>query len=629
MSDQGDSQRPETSPQSEAAAHPEAASPPASASPAGSQPDTSSQVAPPAPKPLPTKAILTALAVVAVLLGVWAASGRRYQTRHTGDSAGPDRAHQNAWNEELLPIAMDKFNRLEEFVEAEMLNQAIDQFDQWIQGQKPLENWQVDPLMAAEPRLMAAIPDLKDLDKLSFARADILALQEAVLMRDVSAWARGEQIDDLERAKQLFDWTVRNVQLVDPRAQPIHQRPFETLLLGSGTLMDRAWVFILLCRQQGLDAVMLAIRDPGDPAKQRFAQWAPAVLIGKNLYPFLTDIGLPIPGPNGVKRNEAGQLDIQPATLSQIVADESLLRQLSIDSKQPYPVKPLDLKQVVALLEASPPYLTQRLKMIESRLAGKDKVVLSTSPSAVAARLKACEHLADVQLWGLPYELIVQRMQNAMMIAQWQQAMWAPFYVGRSPWLMKGRILHLKGRFTGEINAPEMYQHARPSDRELDVANMDAASRLLYRLAKINASYWLGLVAMEQGNHRAAIDYFAKRTLEATPGGPWTHGAKYNLGRVFEALGQTDKASHEYESDISSPALFGNLLRSRFLGSKSAYLPAALTAGPKPAASNKPQAKPGEKPTMPEAKSPEEPAAKKAGASEKRVAPEAKPAVKK
>ena len=93
---------------------------------------------------------------------------------------------------------MDKFNRLEEFVEAEMLNQAIDQCDQWVQGQKPLEGWQVDPMMAAQPQLMSALPELKELDKLSFSRADILALQEAVLMRDVSAWARGEQVDELE-----------------------------------------------------------------------------------------------------------------------------------------------------------------------------------------------------------------------------------------------------------------------------------------------------------------------------------------------------------------------------------------------------------------------------------------------
>lgn len=627
MSDQSDAQRPETSPQPEAASPAQAAPSPEATPQAQAAPPWSATLAEaPAPKPLPTRAILIVLAVIAAMIGVWAISGRRYQARPSGDSAVSGRVHQQVWNEELLPIAMDKFNRLEEFVEAEMLNQAIDQFDQWIQGQKPLEGWQVDPMMAAQPQLMSALPELKELDKLSFSRADILALQEAVLMRDVSAWARGEQVDDLERAKQLFDWTVRNVQLVASHGQPI-QRPFETLVLGSGTVVDRAWLFILLCRQQGLDAVMLAIRDPLDPSKQRFGPWAPAVLIGKSLYPFMVNIGLPIPGPKGIKRNEAGQLDIQPATLSQLVADESLLGQLSVDPKEPYVVKAADLKRVVALIEASPPYLTQRLKMIESRLAGKDKLVLSTAPSALAARLKTCEHVADVQLWMIPYELIVQRMQNAVVIAQWQQLMWAPFYVGRSPWLMKGRILHLKGKLTGEMNAPEMYQHARPSDREMDAANMDTASRVLYRAAKINASYWLGLVAMEQGNHRAAIDYFAKRTLEATPGGPWTHGAKYNLGRVYEAKGEMDKAYHEYESDITSPAFLGNLLRSRFLGSKTAHLPPALLA--KPASPKKPEAKPGEKPTPPAAKSPDKPAEKKAAPPEKPAPPDARPAEKK
>ncbi len=609
MSDQTESQHPEIPPQPEAVVQ-----------------------APAAPsKPFPTKAVLIGLAVVVLIVAAWAAGGRKYQARPGSAASGPDRAHQQAWNEELLPIAMDKFNRLEEFVEAEMLNQAIDQFDQWAQGQRPLQGWQVDPMVAVQPRLIAAVPDLKDLDKLSFSRADILAIEEAVILRDLSAWARGEQVDDLERAKHLFDWTVRNVQLHDPRSQQIPQRPFETLLWGSGTAIDRAWVFILLCRQQGLDAVMLAVRDPSDSSKRRFVQWLPAVLLGKDLYPFMVDMGLPIPAKGGVKRDEAGQLDIQPATLAELAADESLLRQLAIDPTHPYPVKADDVKEVMAMVEASPAYLTQRLKMVESRLAGKEKLVLSTSPSALAARLKGCKQVVDVRLWDIPYQVILDRIQNAMAVVQWQQGMMGPFRVGRSPWLLKGRILYLKGKLTGEPNAAEMYQHARPSDRELDLANMDTGSRLLYRIAKINASYWLGLVAAEQANYRAAVDYFAKRTIEATPGGPWTHGAKYNLGRVYEAMGQPEKAIHEYESDVGSPGLFGNLFRARLLGSKTAHLPPAFSAGSKSAPSSLPAAKPADKPAKP-ADKPAKPADKPAKPAdkpaEKKPASPVSPAVK-
>jgi len=546
-------------------------------------------------------------------LGIWAASDRPYKAPPRPETGGAEQAAQRTWNEELLPFAIDKFNRLEELVEPEglgqtidqftqwiegqgrvssqfmdqldqwiqghMFNQAIDQLEQWVQGQRPLEGWQLDPMVAATARLVSEIPELKNAGKLSFARADICTLHEAVLLRDASNWARGEQVDDLQRAKQLFDWTVRNIQLVDLRMQPIRQRPYETLLLGSGTLLDRAWVFILMARQQGLDAVMLGLYDRSDRTKTEISQWIPAVLIEQKLYLFDPNLGLPIPARGGIRRDEAGRLDIQPATLEQAAADEAILRQLDIDEAHPYPVKADDLKHVVAMIEASPACLTQRMRMVEMRLAGKDKMVLTTSPSALAARLKQCAHINEVRLWDAPYQLLAQRMQLRPAVAQWQARMQMPFYAGRAPYLMKGRILYLRGRHTGEPNAAEMYQLARPAGREIDTAKMPPHIQAVYQVAKMHASYWLGLLAMEQGNYRAAIDYFTRRVLEATPGGPWTHGAKYNLGRVYEALRQPEKAWKEYESDVTSPGLYGNLLRARWLGSKTAKVPKAFSRG--------------------------------------------------
>ena len=108
----------------------------------------------------------------------------------------------------------------------------------------------------------------------------------------------------------------------------------------------------------------------------------------------------------------------------------------------------------------------------------------------------------------------------------------------------------------------------------------DPKIEAVVRLAKTDASNWLGLIAMEQGNHRAAIDYFAKRVLEASPGSAWTHGAKYNLARVYEAAGQPDKAIELYESDVRSPTYRGNLLRARWLGSKTSRRPVNVSTTP-------------------------------------------------
>ena len=59
---------------------------------------------------------------------------------------------------------------------------------------------------------------------------------------------------------------------------------------------------------------------------------------------------------------------------------------------------------------------------------------------------------------------------------------------------------------------------------------------------KHDASYWLGLIAFEQGNYPSAIDYFTKRTLDAVPDSPWTPAATYNVGPRLRGPGQPKQA---------------------------------------------------------------------------------------
>lgn len=292
--------------------------------------------------------------------------------------------------------------------------------------------------------------------------------------------------------------------------------PWETLLFGRGTAMERAWVFILLCRQQRLDAVLLALGDPTDAGKpdgksalpgeeslreESLRPWAVAVLSEGALYLFDPVLGLPIPAPDGVKLDAAGQLDIEPATLAQVVADEALLRQLDAGPAHPYPVKSSDLKRIVALVEASPSYLALRMKLVEARLDPQQNMVLSTAPTRLAAGdLKARPQVAETRLWTLPLETIRRRLQlSPRRIAQRLRAQ-LPFFVahglpqgkgGYSQPLLKevdpfylplkasarkgvieaplhmGRMLYLKGKFADRHGAIEYFVEARQSDKQL------------------------------------------------------------------------------------------------------------------------------------------------------------------
>ena len=149
------------------------------------------------------------------------------------------------------------------------------------------------------------------------------------------------ELDDVKLATALFDWTIRNIQL-DPNpspttkntAPPLAHLPGEVLLYGHGTAVERTWVFVLLARQQGLDAVLLA---KSDSAEDQSRPLAAALLVKDELYLFDTRLGVPI-GPDG-----------QPSTLNKLAADDGLLRDLDLDDKHPYWLMAADLSSVVAL----------------------------------------------------------------------------------------------------------------------------------------------------------------------------------------------------------------------------------------------------------------------------------------
>jgi hypothetical protein len=391
------------------------------------------------------------------------------------------------------------------------------------------------------------------------------------------------------------------------------------------------------------------------------------VLSEGNVYVFEPSLGLPIPAPGGIKLQEAGPLDIQPATLAQLAADDRLLRQLDADPQHPYPVKSSDLKKIVALVAAEPWGLAQRMKLVESRLAGDDRMVLSISPSAQAERFKAGKGISDVKLWPVAYDLMFQRIRFGAEVNAWETSMMAPFTISsmlrpqtgpkvseerQAPmfWesnpqaaaqetrqrpassgdqhepapavpLMTGRMLHLRGRFVGEQGATVCYQMCRLSDRQLAQLNEVESQQPLVaqlRLTKQFATYWLGLLAYEQRNYPSARDYLATRTLEATAAGPWTAGAKYNLGRVYEMEKLYAKAISQYRGNSAAVDGAGNRLRARWL--ESLVKPADLE---KTAGTPKPKDEKAETPDLPGL--PDMPAPKLEKTPQPAKAPERKP----
>lgn len=469
---------------------------------------------------------------------------------------------------------------------------VLSQLNQWAAIQPVVDGWHRDPLIGSLPDELQALPQLKQLQSRTFTTEDGFGLREAVWLRNISESAAGETQDDLEVAIRLFDWVVRNIQLDaeppqdegEPTAAPLPLLAWQALLFGHGHAIDRAWLFVLLARQQGLDVVVLT-RPDGSQDTPAF--WLPALLHDGELYLFDPALALPLPGPDS-----AGV-----ATLSQAAEDDAVLRQLDLDDERRYPLDKSDFAEVAALVEASPLYLCERMALVESQLSGEQKIVLSVNASGVAERIGTCAHVASVRLWPLPYERIEAIRAGGRKLTRRLVSELEPFAVpffekkGKgvdfAPALWRGRTLQLFAKYSGAESASPFYQAARPADTEMTrgMAGVFENVEMLMqvnpeehrrskaalehfiecaRVAKQDASFWLGLIAFERQDYPTAIDYLMKRTLAAAPDGPWTNGAYYNLARCYEASGQVEEAIEVYRR-VESPQQYGNLLRARRL----------------------------------------------------------------
>ncbi len=481
-------------------------------------------------------------------------------------------------NDKLVLYDIQRFPALgwEPAPDENVLVQVLAWLNQWIRQSTPPSDWKRDPLLDSLPGELASDNSMtpyisaKSLASKSFESRDSRILQEAVWLRDISRWARGDRFDDIGRATTLFDWTVRNVQL-EPDADYLPHRPWHTLLYGSGTADQRAWVFAGLCRQQGMNVVMLGIptAKPADKGVDSAGPmyWLPALVSNSHLYLFDTRLGLLIAGADRKK----------VATLDQVVRDDALLRKMDLNGAA-YPLTAELAKNARVFVVADPFELTRRASQLEASLSGEEHLDLSVNPSALATQLKSIPGVNSVSLWTLPFRTLRDQL-NLGKSARHQEALaFEPFAV--RPALWKARTRHFQGRrktaaepggdaLNDHQEAARLYmsKSVRPTDREIANSPSRDKQRVDTR-AKLNATYWLGLLSYDDEKYPVAAHWFGHPELNAD-GSSWASGAKYNLARSLEAEHKFEAAALLLEN-TPSPQQNGNKLRARELKSRSA-----------------------------------------------------------
>jgi hypothetical protein len=497
--------------------------------------------------------------------------------RVSGGSAAPAAvAATQGMREQLLAGAVAILSALDRYDPQRGSEQVFDRLVQWqhAAGDGAGRPQVGDPAADQAGRLLATLPDsLREpaadlLARPSFdAAGDVAFLRDRCWLAAIARTARGAASDDLEVAENLFRWTVRSLAPVsDPPMVPSDNLPGsrwflpgEILLAGRGSAAQRAWIFLELLRQAGIDGVMLATSGTGDGPPR---PWLPAAIIDGEAYLFEPTYGMPVPGPGGRG----------VATAREAAADPAILESLSLPERA-YPVQAADLAGGLSWLAVADPWsLAPRMVAIDRDLTQAHGVRVASDVGGLGDRVAAAVPgaAAEAALWNFPWETFARRSLAAGPLAEDLGALELPVpdpsgQGGSFRPLFAGRVREFRGDFDGPSGAKAAYLAARPSRRAVNdaVAGLpdETAAQLRRALTRMkeDATYWLGLVMLAEGQDEAAADYLGRMTLEAAPDSRWTDAARINLAAALIALDRDAEAAAVLRAD-GSPQRFGSRL---------------------------------------------------------------------
>lgn len=199
--------------------------------------------------------------------------------------------------------------------------------------------------------------------------------RDASYIRDM-LWAetlvsliRAEEPGVLNQIVELFYYTMHNIRLVPDGDPDIPLGPFEIVLYGRGTAVDRAWVFSTILHSMKIPAVILERPESAQGVKWNVL--VGAVLDGKT-YLFDASIGLPLPASDDTTDS---LLIRSAATLTDLLKDETPLRKLDVGDNR-YPLTVDLLKTANVRIVGDTCTWSRRMEGLSAALSGKRAVNL-------------------------------------------------------------------------------------------------------------------------------------------------------------------------------------------------------------------------------------------------------------
>lgn len=430
--------------------------------------------------------------------------------------------------------------------------EVVNLFNEWLtscgSSQQPVADGAAEPLLK---KLLSA--DAYQRAMLSrFVERDAEHVRNCLLDKLTLEFAMKSGQSELRRVVDLFHYVVRNVQLVEPSTDAIPFTPFEIMLFGKGTAEDRAWIFANLLRQLRIDSVIVrpSQKQAAVDERKRDRGWLVGVLLDGRVFLFDTRLGWPIPS---AQDDETTTTVMLPATLSEVLEHDGLLRRLDLGADRAYPLRKADLKNVGVELIGHSELWAERIKQVQMPLSGKRSVIVSDpledgeSKKGLLARVAECGQdkwqADDIAVWSYPERQLagfdnLDDSQSARLRVR-KRAFAAPITISFDPaqsrvvksakrTLLKTRIAQLLGKHDEAILS---YMTIRLGGNMPPFLTVTIAGRKIavpvppeiirtHAEAAENASFWIGLCKFEQGKVEKAAEHFFgcfERYLE----GPW------------------------------------------------------------------------------------------------------------
>ena len=233
-----------------------------------------------------------------------------------------------------------------------------------------------------------------EISSAGYSGLDAAYLADALYLHDAARSLDREGPPPADLARNGFDWACRQVYLqpwVNEQSQFVPAvPPTAALRRGWGSGLERAYVFLALLQQLGLDGCLVGPPDAADKTTGAGPQvpgprgpdgnpagtvprgpfWAVGVLAGKDVLLFDPWAGRPVGGPGGQG----------VATLAQAKADPALLKDAGGG------LTPDQAKGATVFLAAPVSGMSPRMAVLEERLKAEVGVRLAAPPAALQAR---------------------------------------------------------------------------------------------------------------------------------------------------------------------------------------------------------------------------------------------------